>query len=107
MICGYGSQSLAPLPESGGVVTFTGAQFGIEPGQRYGVEMRIVRVADGVHGRAQFADLLRVDLKDSGPKAQEGPKRQETAPETASRPLSPPGPFGPLDPSTSLSKAPG
>ena len=67
MIRGYGPRSLVPLPETGGVVVFDKARFAIEPGQRYGVEMRIVRVDDGVHGMPLFVDLVRKDLVGEAP----------------------------------------
>ncbi len=59
MIRGHGKESAVALPPDGGVVTFSGAQFGVRPGCSFGVVMRIVRVADGVHSREYFADLIR------------------------------------------------
>ncbi len=59
MIRGHCGDSALPLPASGETVTFTGARFIIEQGQRFGLALRIVRVEDGIHSREFFADLLR------------------------------------------------
>jgi hypothetical protein len=58
-ICGLGPQSAAPLPPSGGTVSFTDTRFAIEPGQRFGATATIVRLQDGLASPPVFFDLLR------------------------------------------------
>src|SRR5688572_28504888 len=48
LVRGVGPQSAAALPVSGGVVEFTSTRYSIESGQRYGVQVRVVRVEDGM-----------------------------------------------------------
>ena len=53
------------LPPSGGTITFTDARFAIAEGERYGLELRIIRIADGIHSRPFFADLIRKENTDA------------------------------------------
>ena len=57
-ICAPGPQSAVPLPESGGVVTFTGVQFAVTPGRHFGIDARIVRAEDGLASPSSFFDLV-------------------------------------------------
>lgn len=59
LIAGHTAGSLLPLPDNGGVLTFTAPPFAIARGRRFGLALRVVRTADGVHSREFFADLLR------------------------------------------------
>lgn len=58
-ICGFGAQSAFPLPNSGGVLNVTGARFSIEPGQRFGAALTVIRTEDGLASAAKFFDLFR------------------------------------------------
>lgn len=58
-VCGATAASTAALPASGGNVVFSPARFVVEDGQRYGVEVRVVRTADGVPSEPAFGDFLK------------------------------------------------
>ena len=51
--------STLPLPASGGSVVFRPTRYEIEDGARYGVEVRVVRVADGVPSLSSFGDFIK------------------------------------------------
>lgn len=58
-VCGVGPGSFAPLNVSGTPMTFSPSKFVVNDGQRYGVEVRIVRTADGVAGAPVYGDFLK------------------------------------------------
>lgn len=58
-IKGFGPDSTAPLPASGGVVEFSEARFTIRPGERFGLWVRIVHEQTGSAGPEFFVDLER------------------------------------------------
>ncbi len=58
-VCGWGAGSTASLPVSGGVVEFTGCRYSVEPGQRFGVWVRVVRESDGLGSVEMFLDVIR------------------------------------------------
>lgn len=58
-ICGNGPASAVALPESGGTIHFPNARFAIAPGARFGVEMTVIRIEDGLASQPAFFDLIR------------------------------------------------
>jgi hypothetical protein len=58
-ICGIGPSSAMPLPPSGGEVTFGPTRFPVNAGQRYALELRIVRVSDGVPSATLLRDFKK------------------------------------------------
>lgn len=56
---GVDVSSTAPLPEPGGVVTFTGCRFAVRPGERFGVWVRIIRRSSGLASPEVAADFIR------------------------------------------------
>lgn len=58
-VCGVSPESVQPLPPSGGTVVFTGAKYAVSHGQRYGVEVKIVRASDGTASPSVFADFIK------------------------------------------------
>ena len=58
-VCGATAASVAPLPASGDSVVFSPTRYVVNDGQRYGVEVRVVRTADGVPSEPVFGDFLK------------------------------------------------
>lgn len=58
-VCGVGSASALPLTASGTELTFTPTVFTLGDGDRFGVEARIVRTADGVMSQPVIGDLIK------------------------------------------------
>lgn len=58
-VCGVNSASATALPGSGGVVEFALTRFPVEAGQRFGVEVRVVRTVDGMVSHAVRGDFLK------------------------------------------------
>ena len=58
-INGAGSASVLVLPPSGGTITFAGSRFAIEPGRRFGVWVKIVRLPDGLASEELYVDAER------------------------------------------------
>ena len=56
---GLSPDSFLPLAASGSTYTFTPAKYTVEDGRRYGVEVRIVRTADGLQGPPIFGDFIK------------------------------------------------
>ena len=56
---GVGPASAQALPASGGSVNFGPTKFVVDGGQRYGVDVRIVRTADGMVSRPAFGDFIK------------------------------------------------
>jgi hypothetical protein len=56
---GVSPNSAAALPASGGTVSFTPTRFEVEEGERYGVEVRVVRTADGITSSPVFGDFIK------------------------------------------------
>jgi hypothetical protein len=55
----FGPDSSAPLPASGGAVTFSPVRHEVQAGQRYGVEVRIVRIEDGLMSMPVYGDFVK------------------------------------------------
>ncbi len=51
--------SAAAVPVTGGTLSFTPTRFLVADGQRYGVEVRIVRTADGIMSRPIYGDFIK------------------------------------------------
>lgn len=62
---GWGEASTAPLPASGGEVVFTGCRYAVEPGQRFGVWLRVVRESDGLSSAEMALDFIRPESADT------------------------------------------
>ena len=58
-VCGVSPDSFLPLPPSGGALRFGQIRFPVPHGKRYGVEVRIVRVAEGIAGAAIYGDFFK------------------------------------------------
>jgi hypothetical protein len=58
-VCGLSPASAAALPASGGTVTFSPTKYIVDPDQRYGLEVRIVRIADGMVSGPVFRDFIK------------------------------------------------
>lgn len=56
---GVGPDSAAPLPASGSEVVFNPTTYAVGDGQRYGVEVRVVRTADGTMCVPVYGDFLK------------------------------------------------
>ena len=58
-VCGVSSASSQPLQASGGSYLFGPTRFIVDGSRRYGVEVRIVRTADGIAGEPIYGDFLK------------------------------------------------
>lgn len=58
-VCGVGPASFTALPVSGASVEFSPTKYVINDGQRYGVEVRIVRTADGIASDPLYGDFIK------------------------------------------------
>jgi hypothetical protein len=56
---GMGPDSFQPLVASGGQYTFSPTRFIVDPDLRYGVEVRIVRTADGMASPPIYGDFVK------------------------------------------------
>lgn len=63
LIRGISPNSALALPRTGGTIVFNHARFGVEPGQHFAVEARIVRLSDGAASPALFCKLRRPHLQ--------------------------------------------
>jgi hypothetical protein len=59
LVRGASALSALALPASGGSLTFNPTRFLVQDGQRYGVEVRVVRVSDGLCSRARRGDFRK------------------------------------------------
>lgn len=57
---GVDSTSAAALPASGSTVLFSPTRYIVNDGERYGVEVRVIRTADCIMSRPVFGDFLKV-----------------------------------------------
>lgn len=59
-IAGWSEASTRELPPTGSKVDFENAQIAVPPGKRFGVYVRVVRVADGFASRELARDFIRL-----------------------------------------------
>ena len=58
-VCGVGPASAQALPASGTPLVFSPTKYVVQDGQRYGVEARVVRTADGTVSAPVYGDFLK------------------------------------------------
>lgn len=59
LVCGANDDSAKVLPASGTVLDFAPSRYAVETGKRYGVEVRVVRSADGTMSPPVFGDFIK------------------------------------------------
>jgi hypothetical protein len=58
-VCGMGPASFHALAASSGAYTFSPTRFIVDPDLRYGVEVRIIRTADGMASTPIYGDFIK------------------------------------------------